>query len=294
MERLFIYAFIGLVLLAGVLFLIFRKFLGEYEDPEMNFGCGPVDASGMGFIPPAPSEEDAYADRQSSLIASAIKKAPKTIMTTVCIQLFLMVFAGYMSVKNIERIGNAGAALSQGEYGLAIAALWPIGKDAGVEQWRIATGINPYLEEKGITGFEYVGKLGDKSVAIMNHLYSTQDQDEGLKKTNESYGRVIIGLSAGRAKDICEEKYNGKLISSEEWELSRGHFIAARNVKLFPEIPEWTRDISEEDSNDYLVIAKESGVREYAIKEDLDMEEGGKYIDNGDLSTAGFRCSITW
>jgi len=99
----------------------------------------------------------------------------------------------------------------------------------------------------------------------MERLYSTQDHDEDLKEKDESYGNVLTGLSVSKAKDICEEKYNGKLLSIEEWDFSRNHFLAARNVKPYSDIPEWTRNVSEDDNDDFLVIEKESGVRAYVI-----------------------------
>ena len=294
MERLFIYAFIGLVLLAGLLFWFFKKLFMDQGEQEINFGSGAIDDSDMEYIPPAQREGAAYQERQFGIIATVIRKAPKIIVTMILVNIASVVFFGYMSVKNIERISNAALALSQGEYGLVFTALWPIGKEAGVEQWRISTGMNPYLDEKDLSNFAYVGQLNDKSIAIMKRLYSTQDHDENLKESDEVFGNVIIGLSASKAKDICEDKYKGQLISENEWKLSRSHFLAARNVKSFPKIPEWARDVSESDDHDYFVIAKGSGVREYAVKENLDLEENGKYIDNGDLSIAGFRCSITW
>ncbi|MCK5615844.1 hypothetical protein KAR91_79000 [Candidatus Pacearchaeota archaeon] len=291
MERLFIYVFIGLVLFSGILFWFFRRFFVE-EESERNFTSGnSVDDDG--YIQSAPREVAVYEERQSSIVAAAVRKAPKTIMTTIFIQLFLMMFTGYLSVQNIERLAMAGSALSQGDYGLAVSALWPIGKEAGVEQYRVARGTNPYLDENNLIGFAYIGKLDGKKVAVMDHLYSVQDRDESLSIKDESYGTVIKGLTADKAKDICDDQYNGELISQKEWDLSRSHFLAARNVKEYSDIPEWTRDVSAKDTDDFFVIAKESGVWELAEKEDIDREEGG-YIDGDDLLSAGFRCSITW
>lgn len=291
MERLFIYVFIGLVLLSGILFWLFRNFFIE-EEQERNFTYGNSDDD-TGYIVSAPREVEAYEERQSGIISAAVRKAPKTIMTTIFIQLFLMLFTGYLSVKNIERLAMAGSAISQGDYGMAISALWPIGKEAGVDQYRVSRGTNPYLDENNITGFAYIGKIGDKKVAVMDHLYSFQDRDESLTTKDKTYGTIIKGLTAGKAEDICDDQYDGKLISQKEWELSRSHFLAARNVKEYPDTAEWTRDVSEKDTDDYFVIAKESGVWELAEKENIDREEGG-YIDGDDLSSAGFRCSITW
>lgn len=293
MERLFIYVFIGLVLLAGILFWAFKKLIVDKDEQELNFGSGAIDDSDMEYIPPAQREGAAYQDRQLSMMALVIKKAPQIIATMILVNIASVVFFGYLSVKNIERVSNAALALSQGEYSSVFTALWPIGKEAGVEQWRISTGMNPYLDDQGLTNFAYVGQLDGKNIALMKNLYSTQDHDEDLKETDEAYGLIIKGLSVDKARDICEEKYKGDLISSAEWELSRGHFLASRNVKEYPDIPEWTRDFSDEDDDDFFVIAKDSNVAEYAEKEDLDREDGG-YIDGDDLPTAGFRCSITW
>ncbi len=295
MERLFIYVFLGLVLFAGILFLILRKFVAD-EPQESNFTPGNA-VGDTGYIQSAPREVEVYEERQTSIMVAALRKAPKTIATTVFIQLFLMIFTGYLSVKNIERLAMAGAAISQGDYGLAITALWPIGKDAGVEQYRVARGVHPYLDENNLKGFAYIGVLDGKKIAIMDHLYATQDHDEDLTKKDEVYGKELLGMTAGEARDICESKYsdhNTDLVSSAEWELSRSHFLAARNVKPFPNIPEWARDISEDDSDDYYVIAKDSDVRRTAKKKDLDGEEDWLYIDENELSSNGFRCSVTW
>jgi len=295
MERLFIYVFIVLVLFSGILFWGFKRFFVE-EDEERNFTAGefPDDS---GYVQPAAREVEAYADRQSSIIAAAVKKAPKTIMTTIFIQVFLMAFTGYLSVQNIERLAMAGSALSQGDYGMAVSALWPIGKEAGIEQWRVATGNDPYLDENDLTGFAYIGKLDGKKIAVMDHLFSFQDNDETITTEDENYNKLVLGLTAGTARKACRNSYpdhKSDLISRSEWELSRGHFLAARNVKAFPNTPEWARDISKDDSDDYYVIAKDTDVRKTAKKMDLDGEEDWLYIDENALPANGFRCSITW
>ena len=151
MERLFIYVFIALVLFAGILFWGFKKFFIE-EDEERNFTAGDL-PDDNGYIPSAAREVEAYADRQSSIIASTIKKAPRAIATMIFVQIFLMMFTGYLSVRNIERLAMAGAAISQGDWGLVISALGPIAKESGMEQYRISRGVNPYLDENGLTGF---------------------------------------------------------------------------------------------------------------------------------------------
>ena len=293
MERLFIYCFIGIALLFVILFFLFKKFfIDNSVDEEMNFSSGtgtsdPINSS----ISPAPREHIAYLEQQSGIFISAVKKAPKTIMTTVIIQISLMAFTGYLSVQNIERLAMAGSSLAMGDYGMAVSALWPIGKEAGVEQYRVARGVH---EKCGGKGLVYVGKLNGKGLCILERPYSTQDHDEDLKETDDSYGNVLAGLSVSKAKDICKEKYNGELLSIEEWDFSRNHFLAARNVKPYSDIPEWTRNVSKDDSDDFLVIEKESGVRKYVIKKGIDNEENGEYVDGDDLSIAGFRCSKTW
>ena len=57
---------------------------------------------------------------------------------------------------------------------------------------------------------------------------------------------------------------------------------ADRFDMLFSKEPE-----SKEPFEDRLVF-------ELVEKEEIDSEENGQYIDGDDLSTAGFRCSITW
>ena len=148
MERLFIYVFIGLVLLAGLVFWIFKKLVVDQGEQELNFGADAIDDFGTEYIPPAQREHVAYQDRQSGVMVAVIRKAPQIIATMILVNIASVVFFGYLSVKNIERISNAAVALSQGAYGSVFSALWPIGKDAGVEQWRISTGMNPYLDKK--------------------------------------------------------------------------------------------------------------------------------------------------
>ena len=221
MERLFILIFIGLALFAGFLFYLIRWIFIDDEDPENNFGTINTDGTQENIVQSVPREHVAYQERQSSLISAAIKKAPQAVMTTIIMQLALAVFFGYLSVTNIERISMAGSALLQGEYGMVLSALWPIGKDAGMEQWRVARGKHSYLKKNELYEFVYIGKMDDKNVAIMVRLYSTQDHDESLSVKNESYGNVIKGLSASRGKEICEDKYddhNGNLLSFEEWD----------------------------------------------------------------------------
>lgn len=292
MDRIYIYIFIVLVLLFGGLTFLIKRIFPE-EESDLNFGGADYVEPNEYPISSAPREESAYRERERSIWSSILKKAPQAIMTALIIQLFIMAFSDYMSVEYLHRLGMAGQAMSQGDYGVALTALKPLAEDVAVEQYRISRGVHPYLDENNLTGFAYVGELNGEKVAIMDHLYSIQDHDESMTTKDKSYGIVITGLSVGKAKDICDDKYNGKLISLKEWELSRSHFLAARNVKEYPDIPEWTRDVSEKDTDDFLVIAKESGVLELAEKENIDREEGG-YIDGDDLSSAGFRCSITW
>jgi len=149
MERLFIYCFIGAALVFVILFFLFKRFLVDnHIEEEMNFSAGDVIFDPINNpIPPAPREHVAYLERQTGAIVFLMKKAPKTIMITVVMQISLMAFTGYLSVQNIERLAMVGSALAMGDYGMAVSALWPIGKEAGVEKYRVARGTNPYLDE---------------------------------------------------------------------------------------------------------------------------------------------------
>jgi len=298
MGRLFFYLFLIIIPIAIGLFLLFKKLYVDDDSQEINFGSK-SEEFGFDTITPAPREHVAYQESQSSLIISAIKRAPKTIMTTILIQLALMLFTGYLSVKNIERLAMAGAAVTNGDYGLAISSLWPMGKDALLEQTRIARGVHKYLDDNGLNNFAYVGydKKDNRNHAIMENPYSTQDHDDTLKKDDPAYGNFIIGLKASKAQEICQEKYGkygGDLLSLNGWTLSRNHILAARNVKEYPNIPEWTKDVSKEDSDDYLVLSKNSGAAEYAVKKGINNKENGLYIDGDEFDKAAFRCEITW
>ncbi len=294
MERLFIYVFLGLVLFAGVLFLILRRFVAE-DTEERNFTPGNANDD-TGYIESAPREVAAYEERQSSLAVIIIKKAPKTIMTLIILQICTSLLTGYFTVTNSERIAKAGADVAQGDYGGAISALFTAAKPEMLEQSRLATGKHVYLDENNLFGFVYIGELDGKKVAIMDHLYSLWDHDKTLKKDDKSRNNILKGQSVSKAKTLCKDTYNAQLISREEWKLSRSHFLVARNAKEFPDIPEWTRNVSNSDNNDYYVIPKDSGIWEHAVDNDFDIEEGG-FIDNGymvALNSGGFRCSITW
>ncbi|UCE67067.1 MAG: hypothetical protein JSU85_03375, partial [Candidatus Zixiibacteriota bacterium] len=89
---------------------------------------------------------------------SIIKKAPQAIITAALIQLLIMMFTDYISVKYLERIAMAGSAISQGDFGTALASLGPLAKDAIVEQGKIARGKDEYLDRKGLHNFAYIGR----------------------------------------------------------------------------------------------------------------------------------------
>lgn len=293
MEMLFVYLFLGLAGIAGLIYFFLSFFRDSPENQEQNFT-----SDGVSFfeesVTQAQREEDAYEDRQSSVMNLLARKAPGLILTFILVNIATNLLTGYMSLKNAERIAMAGSAASQGDFGSAAVSLFTIAKPELTEQTNIARGDHPYLDEKGLHNFVYVGKLNGKNLAIMKGLYSTQDNDPQIEKDSEYYGRLLLDQSVSNAQDICQEKYGGDLISIEEWELNRGHFLSAMNIKEFPKTAEWTRNVSSGDSDDYLVIQKDSGVREFVLEEGIDMEEEGKYVDSDDISTVAFRCSITW
>lgn len=290
MGLLFIYIFLILAVLAGVIYWFSKPKEGT---GERNFTSDGV-SSWEEPVVQAQREEDAYEDRQSGVLALIVKKAPGLVLTFVLVNIASNLLSGYMSIKNAERIAMAGSAASQGDYASAAMSLFTMAKPELKEQTNIARGDHPYLREKGFRNFSYSGKLNGKNLAIMKGLYSFQDHDSEIKSDSEYYGRLLLDQSVSNARDICQEKYGGDLISIEEWELNRGHFLSARNIKEFPKTAEWTRNVSSGDSDDYLVIQKDSGVRKFVIEEKIDMEEEGKYVDSEDISTVAFRCSITW
>ena len=131
----------------------------------------------------------------------------------------------------------------------------------------------------------------------MTRPYSFQDHDEDIGKDSENYGKLLLGIPVSKAIDVAEDRYkkhNGKLMSIEEWNMNRSHFLGASRIVLFTKIPEWTRNVHKNDNDDFLIIAKESGVKEWAEDKDIDREEDGLYIDGDEVPTAAFRISITW
>lgn len=299
MEKLFFYIFLFISGSFITVFFIYRKFyvVGRNES-EVNFGVPKENEEfDLEYIKPAQREHVAYQEQQSGFFAYAIKRAPGKIITGILIQVSLMMFTGYLSVKNIERLAMAGSAVVQGDYSMAVTALWPIAKDSIVEQSRVARGNHPFLTENNLNDFAYIGQIDGKHYAEMETLYSTQNHDPDLSKDDPAYGTPIIGLSAVKARDVCKEKYenfNADVVSPQGWMLGRSHILAARNVREYPKIAEWTNKAHERDTDDYMVLSKESGVKEYAVEKDIDREENGLYIDSEDIEKVGFRCEITW
>lgn len=291
MGLVFIYIFIALAGISGLIFLLMSKLGSEVQ--EKNFT-----SDGVSYfeepLTQAQREEDAYEDRQSGILAMIVKKAPKLALTFILVNIATNLLTGYISVKNAERIAMAGSAISQGDYGSAAVSLFTMAKPELTEQANIARGNHSYLDEKGLHNFAYVGKLNGQNLAIMKGIYSFQDHDPKIDKDSEYYGRLLLDQSVDNAREICQEKYGGDLISIEEWGLNRSHYLSARNIEEFPKTAEWTRNVSSGDNDDYLVIQKDSGVREFVLNEGIDMEEDGKYVDSEDISTVAFRCSITW
>lgn len=293
MELLFIYVFLILAALSGIIYWVYKSSDIKDEDEERNFT-----SDGISYftesLTQVQREEDAYEDRQGSVLSLIVKKAPGLVLTFILINIATNLLSVHTGVKNAERIAMAGSAASQGDYASAAVSLFTMAKPELKEQTNIARGIHPYLSEKGLHNFSYVGKLNGENVAIMKGLYSSQDNDPKIGKDSEYYGRLLLGQSVDNARDICEENYGGDLISIEEWGLNRGHFLSARNIKEFSKTAEWTRNVSPKDNDDFLVIEKDSGVREFVLEKKIDMEEDGKYVDSDDISTVAFRCSITW
>jgi hypothetical protein len=286
---------ISLIVMAVVLLIVIVKFFTKEIQPESNFiaGSGSLDNGSSYQIRPAPPEYETCQEKEFGIISNAIKRAPKTIMTLIIINIILGFAAGRISDNTADKLGLMISSFSQGEYGSAISALWSIGKPEVIEQTRITLGTHPDLEKMGLNDFKYVGTPFGKKLAIFSRLYSTQDHDKDLKDTDPDYGNVLK-LSVSAAKKICKDKYNADLISLEEWQVVVNHTRASINIEKYSDIPEWTRNAHSEDGDDFLVIAKDSKVREHVKREGIDNEDEGLYVDGDDLLIAGFRCSITW
>ncbi|MCK4827982.1 hypothetical protein KA005_70285 [bacterium] len=288
MEGLFINIFIGLLILVLVIFIIIKYVFRVVDESESHFYSEDGSDEGSMMVSPAPRESEAYKERQSGFISSIAKKLPQIALIFLISNVMSMTFGGYISSRNAERLTMAGSALTQGDYGSAISSLFSAAKPLMKEYYRISRGNASGYNEPG---FEYVGKLDGDKIWIMNHLYSSQDQDQNLKETDESYGNIIKGIDVERAMEICQERYGADLLSSQEWGLSRSFFMAAKNVREYPDIPEWSRDMHEDDDDYFFVIAKKSGIKEYAVKNDISNLENGLYIEGESLSNVGFRCS---
>ena len=156
MEMLFIYIFLALAGIAGLIFLLISS-LGSSDNQEKNFT-----SDGASYfeepIAQAQREEDAYEDRQSSILSLIARKAPGLILTFILVNISTNLLTGYMSLKNAERIAMAGSAASQGDYGSAAVSLFTMAKPELKEQTNIARGEHPYLDKKGLHNFSYVGK----------------------------------------------------------------------------------------------------------------------------------------
>ena len=282
----------SVILVFAIFYSMIKKARSKDEDASTDFStCNEIDCQEA--IKQVSRDHVAHREKQDGIGVAIMKSAPRMIMRAIILLTITHFLAGYFTLKNSERLASAGSALSQGDYGSAIVSLFTIAKPALLEQSRIARGNHPYLEENKLLNFTYIGK----NKAIMTRPYSFQDHDEDVGKDSEDYGKFLLGIPVSKAIDIAEdryEKHNGKLMSIEEWNMNRSHFLGAGRIDLFPKIPEWTRNFHKSDTDDYLIIAKESGVKEWAGEEDIDREEDGLYIDGDEVPAAAFRISITW
>lgn len=297
MIQLFVVLFLILTpILAGLFFLFKRLYVDDGQD--INFGA-PVDyaESYQEYVIPAKREHVAYQDQVDGFFVNVIKRFPKTILTVLIIHLGSMLYTGYLSTRYIESLAMAGSAIVQGEYGMAISSLWPIGKDIVVEQTRIARGKHKFLDKNDLTNFSYIGSKKGISYAVMSNPYSTQDRIKDISKENDSYGVIILGRSADEANELCEEDYgsfNGKLLTSEIWDMSRSHMLAAINVGEYPDVPEWLNNRHKEDKDLYYLLSKNTNEAENIQKEKIDNKENGLFVDGDSYKGAGFRCQISW
>lgn len=304
MELIFISLFVGFGAVAAILFKLYKKFYVDGEEQEVNFGSyQPVqDFEPSENIVPAPREHVAYEEIQNGLIATAVKKAPRAILTGIFIQLFFMLFTGYLSVRNIERLAMAGSALMEGNYGTALMALGPVGKDVAIEQTRVARGVTPYFDENGITNFVYAGERNSIKYAVMENLYSKQDHDNTIKPEDKEYGEKVLGLTSEEANEVCKRKYakhNGRLITFLDWEWFHNNFLVSRNINQDEKTSEWFYNVSPADNDYYMVMEKKSGIYDYIKDKDIDHEakDGHIWADQDDLAKSlriGFRCMISW
>lgn len=245
-----------------------------------------------------PRENVLYRKSQNSIWMSILQKAPRTIMTALLIQLLIMGFTDYVSVKYLRQIAYAGSALSQGDFGTALAALGPLAKDTIVEQTAIMRGKHRYLDEKGLHDFAYIGQKDGYNYAIMEKPYSKEHHDRSLVKGDSAWGEIMAGLSIEEAKKACRKRFDvpTKLMSIEEWNMSRRHIFSASNVSEYPNVAEWTRNVSTKDNDYYLVLQKELNIGKWAKDNDINtkIEEDKLYIDEDEFNIGGFRCSIRW
>lgn len=245
---------------------------------------------------PAKRAHVAYEDKQSGLIVSILKFAPKQIGRYAIVCILAMIFTTWIGAKDAERIAAVSADIFNGEITGAFIKAFRYGKEPAADLTRIATGRHPYLKEHGLHEFVYIGSIDNMGFAIMSTPYSVRDHDPKYHQNKDDDHAPITGLSAEKASELCAEKYSkhyGKLASLRYWKKAKSNFLGERNI-TYSRHPEWTSTKHHEDSDYIRIISNGFDIASYIKRNGTENKNNGEYIRDEELSIMAFRCTITW
>jgi len=293
-----------LILCVRLFFAVSGYFIEKFFNRGKKQSFTPKIGGEMPKITPEGREFEIIGNGKLSLLDYVLKKIP-SIITIWAVSLTLSFSLGsYISTVNIDRTAASVTAFQAGNTGLALAYLWPMGKDLAKDQFRISSGNHPYLEKNGLQErFEYIGVRDDFHYAMMGNLLTASDIDRTITPDDEWYSKVIFGTTVSDAIEICKdisENVITDIVSEEDWEFSLSHILAKNNIERYPYVVEWFKNEDPEDSDNYKLNFKDnSDMRDKFI--DGDKFKGGSkdgiYFDEDDaldITEISFRCIAKW
>lgn len=305
MGQLFMYIGAGIAIL--IIVIRFIGFIGEYlflTKKSDSFSQTVADDS-LPTFSQEPREFELLNESNYNLLNFLFKKAPSWVMLWGLRSLFIFLLGAYTTTANIERLASAGAALGNGDIGLSLSHLWPVGKDIVTKQYRPASGSHPILEKYGLKNFKYLSSDKEFNYAMMEDVVKANDIDPSIQPGDPDYDIMITGTKNRAASEICENisyDITTYLISKKDWEFSNSHFLAKRNINRRPEIAEWFSDLDPNDNDNYFLNKKKLELNLFEDGEFLGGSSDGIYYDEEDLLDVGskngfkiaFRCGAKW
>lgn len=308
MGQLFIYIGAGLAIVIIAIRLI--GWLGAYFFLEKRSDSF-TQTTSNDLLPEyraEPREFELLSGSNYNFLNFIFNKAPSWIMLWGLRSLFVFLLGAYTTTANIEKLASAGASLANGDIGLALSHLWPVGKDIVTKQYRPASGNHPILEKYGLKNFKYLSSDKNFHYAMMENIVKAPDIDPSIKpkdengEPNKDYKKIITGAKNRAAQDICEnmsEDITTYLISKKDWEFSYSHILAKMNIDRRPDIAEWFSDEDPNDGDNYRLNKKGLELKLLEDGEHLGGSSDGIYYDEDDLINLNgfeiaFRCGAKW